>query len=45
MELKAESEKINNQVNNEKKKYFQEKLNNMESGLLTNKKRNRNENN
>jgi hypothetical protein len=44
MELKSESEKINNQVKNEKKKYFQEKMSKMEDSFFSNKKRNRDEN-
>ena len=45
MELKSEAEKINNNVKNEKKKYYQEKLSKMENEIFTNKKRNRPENN
>jgi hypothetical protein len=41
MELKDEAEKINNKVKSEKKKFFQEKFSNMENNFLTNKKRNR----
>lgn len=45
MELKAEAEKINNNIKNEKKKYYQEKLSKMENDIFTSKKRNRNEQN